>query len=467
MGLDKARAVSDISEVLARYEAASVSVAVIKDGEIIFTHAAGLQDIASGAPATPETQYAIGSVAKSFTSGLIGTLEEEGLVDLEAHPSDYVPGLEFGDQNLQEDLRVSNLLSQTSGLPWLEGSYVLFPEATQGELAGRLSSFGSSCRVGDCWAYNNFNFIMLDMIAEAVTGQSKSDLLATRILGPVGMANSVSATADFKSSDRAATGYGLRDAGAVPKATEYVFGEQVYASARDLAKWANVWMDEGADVLPADYVAQAISMQAINDGSPPESDAPGIYLFGYGYGWFIKSVDGHYVVHHGGNENGFTAHVLFVPSESLGFVTLTNQQDSLLPNVVNDLLMRCMLGLTQTPVEDYPVIVKPVDGLASPEAARLSDADKAAMRQAPQALVGSYRAEGYGQLEITHEAGGLRLKTPAATFLLTHEDGDTFGLAVVEELPLGLNVDFFRVTFVDGGLTFNLSSPEVMFTRVD
>ena len=89
------------------------------------------------------------------------------------------------------------------------------------------------------------------------------------------------------------------------------------------------------------------------------------------------------------------------------------------------------------------------------------------MRQAPEALVGSYQAEGYGRVDILMEDGGLRLQTPALKFLLVPQGGDKFGLAVAEEPPLGLNVDFFRITFVEGGLTFKISSPEVMFTRVE
>jgi hypothetical protein len=44
----------------------------------------------------------------------------------------------------------------------------------------------------------------------------------------------------------------------------------------------------------------------------------------YGLGWFLRQWNGHKVVEHGGNIDGFNAQVALMPDQKLGFVLLTN-----------------------------------------------------------------------------------------------------------------------------------------------
>lgn len=461
----------DLAAVVERYGAPGLAVAVIADDKIVYDRGFGYRDLATRSPVTSETQFGIGSIVKSFTSGLFGQLEAEGLVSLDANPAVYVPELVFRDPDLTTDLTLRHLLSQTSGLPDLAGSTAFFPEPDQAGLAPRLEHFAAGCRVGTCWRYNNLNFTTLDMVAEAVTGQSKSQLLEDRLLKPLAMTGSTSSTATFEQSPQAAVGYGMREGDAVPVACEYLFGEQIYATGTDLARWLGAWMDartEEGRVLPAGYAVQATSMQAIENGAPPEPGSPHIYLFGYGYGWQIKSIEGHYVVHHGGNENGFSAHVLFIPASGIGMVALTNQQDSLLPNVATDLLMRAWLDLPRTDVGAYPVVVSELDrgngqaGLQTlwkPDEPMTVDVD---------AVLGTYEAVGYGRIQVSRSDDTLLFTTPLGDLVLVHHGGNRFGTGSVTPPSAGVNLDFFEVVFADDGtLTFNIAAEPVVFSRSD
>ena len=61
----------------------SLSLTVVRDGETLFHRGYGHSDVASGAPVTPDTLYAIASVSKQFTSFLLEYYQEQGLIDLE------------------------------------------------------------------------------------------------------------------------------------------------------------------------------------------------------------------------------------------------------------------------------------------------------------------------------------------------------------------------------------------------
>ena len=464
-----------LKSLMHRYGAPGLAVAAIVDGKIVFSEGFGHENIKGDRPITAESLFGIGSIVKTFTSALIGTLLDDGLINLGGRPGDYIAGLAFGDAGLERDLRIRNLLSQTSGLSEMVGSYVVFPESTQVLLAPRFAHFGSTCRVGDCWAYNNVNFVLLDMVAESLTKQSKSELLMKRLLAPAGMSHSVTSTASFLASPHAATGYGLVGEQMVPVAYEEFFGEHVYATAPDMARWLALWSNRGVvggrQVISETYVRQALSMQAIDDGAPPSPDDAHVYLFGYGYGWHVKSMDGYYTVSHGGNENGFSAHVLYSPSKRVGVVALTNQQNSLLPNIVTDHVIHRLLNLPAKDLASYPIRVGQVDPILSAQDARLSILRDDPLTVSPLALVGVYQAPGYGVLHVAFTDGHLTLTTPLAKFALRHDGGNRFRLGVTAPLPAGMNVSFFVATFKEsekGGesISINLSPTPVIFTRI-
>ena len=61
----------------------SITAAVVRDGEPVWEAAVGAADVTSGADATPDTQYRIGSITKTFTAAAIMQLREAGNLDLE------------------------------------------------------------------------------------------------------------------------------------------------------------------------------------------------------------------------------------------------------------------------------------------------------------------------------------------------------------------------------------------------
>lgn len=463
----------DIVTITDKYGAPGVTISVIADSEIIYSFSSGYADVEAAQPVTRETQFGIGSVVKSFTSALIGQLASEGRLDLNVSPANYVPGLIFGDAGLTRDLTIRNLLNQTSGLPNIDGSTSFFPTETQANLAPRLVNFPASCRVGDCWAYNNLNFTMLDMVAESVTGQSKSKLIAERLFAPIGMVNSLSSSHKFAASRQAALGYVSRSGKMERAALERIFGEQVYATAPDMARWLGMWMAGGKvgdiDVVPPAYVKQALSMQAIENGGVPEAESPSIYLMGYGYGWQIKSVEGNYIVHHGGNENGFSTHVMMIPAENIGIAVMTNQQDSILPYIVTDMIMRKMLDLPAEELSAYPVMVRDALQLAKLDAQIQLD-PSAPPPMKLDSLSGTYEAPGYGLIQVTYEDNRLVLITPIGEFQLIHLGGARFGLTSSKPISAGINVDYFEVNFSEAtetpkSLSFNIAKEPVVFEK--
>ena len=87
----------------------SLAAAVVRDGELMWETAVGAADAEHGLDATPDTQYRIGSITKTFTAAAIMQLRDAGKLDLEDTLDRHVEGAAH-----RPTLR--RLLSHTSGL---------------------------------------------------------------------------------------------------------------------------------------------------------------------------------------------------------------------------------------------------------------------------------------------------------------------------------------------------------------
>ena len=74
----RARIDSAARAVLASTGAPSASIAVVRDGAIVYTNAYGLARLEPRTPAAPSMRYSIGSISKQFTATAILLLAERG-----------------------------------------------------------------------------------------------------------------------------------------------------------------------------------------------------------------------------------------------------------------------------------------------------------------------------------------------------------------------------------------------------
>jgi CubicO group peptidase (beta-lactamase class C family) len=93
----------------ARFRLPGVSAAVYHGGEVVWADAIGIAED-GGPDATPDTQYRIGSITKTFTAAAVMLLREEGRLELDDPLGRHLPGARFGE------LPLRRLLAHSSGL---------------------------------------------------------------------------------------------------------------------------------------------------------------------------------------------------------------------------------------------------------------------------------------------------------------------------------------------------------------
>jgi len=115
-----------VSSTLHKAGAPSVSVAVVRDGKLVYAKAFGTADLAAGTPATLQTRYAVGSISKQFTAAALLMLEEQGKLSMDDRVSKFFPNLTRAGE-----ISIRQLLSHTSGYEDYAPQDYVIPEWTR------------------------------------------------------------------------------------------------------------------------------------------------------------------------------------------------------------------------------------------------------------------------------------------------------------------------------------------------
>jgi CubicO group peptidase (beta-lactamase class C family) len=297
----------------------SASVAVVRGGKLVYTHAYGNAHLDPDKAATPDMRYAIGSISKQFTAAALLILQEQGKLKLDDAVGKYVPGLTRGDE-----VTIRQVLSHTSGYQdyWPE-DYLMTPMMKPTTAQAILNTWAKKpldFEPGTQWQYSNTNFVIAGMIVEKVSGQKLMDFLAERIFRPLGM-KSVWDTDQEKLTQTDATAYiraalgPLRPAPKEGRNWMFAAGE-LAMTAHDLALWDESMI--ARSILNPESYNEMFAEVKLKDGKGA----------GYGLGVALGEDNGHRVIEHDGEVTGFVAQNSVLPEEGVAVAVLTNHMAS-------------------------------------------------------------------------------------------------------------------------------------------
>ncbi len=222
------------------------------------------------------------SMAKSFLALLLGILEDEGVIDLDAAASDLVPALRGG---AYDGVRLRDVARMMSGVEFDEDYFAFRSDINR---MGRVLALGGSMdrfaaglqsrrgEAGADWQYVSIDTHVLGMAIRAATGRSVPDLMEARILRPVGLEAAPQYLTD---------GHGVA----------FVLGgltmtTRDYARLGWLVAQGGRW--QGRQIVPEAWIARATAPQ-VPDGHygyqwwvPPDAADGEVYARGI-YGQFV------------------------------------------------------------------------------------------------------------------------------------------------------------------------------------
>ena len=182
---------SAVASSLGQGLASAYSVAVWRDGAVIYAEAFGDRD-PDATPATTNTLFQIGSDTKKLTAIALLQLVEAGELELDETVADLLPELELAsDPGFLETVTVRDLLRQTSQL----ADYAPFTEVPDDdELAGiAYGRFAENeharMPAGIAYSYSNPNYALAGLITETLADAPWADVVTEQVIEPLGLAH--------------------------------------------------------------------------------------------------------------------------------------------------------------------------------------------------------------------------------------------------------------------------------------
>lgn len=320
-----------------------MSLVIVKDDEVIYSKGLGYKDLEKKVPVTADTQFPIASATKAFTGLSVLMTAEDGKFSLTDSPKKVLPFFKMADPDTDKNITIRDLLTHSSGLTRTDLAMIT-GRLTRQELIRVVGEAKPDAKLGEKFGYQN---IMFAAAGEAVAEAQKMPwerFVPERIFKPLGMTNSSMTAADMQKAKDYAFGYNYntdtKEHIRVPfrEITDTAPAGSINSSANDMAKWLRFAMNRG----------KVGDKQLISDASFAEWIKPHMKVtptgsVGYGLGWFVQTWNGMTVVQHGGNIDGFTSLVGFMPEKKLGFALLMNVGNAPLGNELMDLIWDRML----------------------------------------------------------------------------------------------------------------------------
>ena len=317
-----------IPDLMKKYAIPGVSIALIHDGELVWSGAYGYADLAHEREMTVDAVCRAESISKSVTAWGVMRLVEQGLVDLDASVQDYLHDWQLPETDYdQQAVTVRGLLSNTAGMPPGSIGEEYAPASEMPTLRQNLTQEANLIREpGTAFLYSNPGFNLLELLVEDVTSRDFAAYMEAEVLIPLGMHESSYA---WRESYQASlpTGYEM-DGTPVPP---YVYPDKasggLFANVEDLARFVSAEMigSYAKDLA-------VLNQENIQMLHTPQVEIPGLFGFvadAYGFGHFIETLpDGRKTVWHGGQGHGWMTHFHAVPESGDGIVVLTNSQRS-------------------------------------------------------------------------------------------------------------------------------------------
>jgi len=340
----------------AEQRAPSVSASVFRGEEVLWWDAVGLADVEAGTAASPETQYRIGSITKTFTAVCILQLRDAGELSLDDPLDRFIPESPHAPTLWRMLSHASGLQREPPGEIW-----ETMQAPSREELVERTAESEQPLAPGSWWHYSNLAFALLGEVVARKTGGSWEDALRERVLEPLELARTTAAA-----EQPAARGYfvlpysdavqlepdpDLGGAGALGK---------LWSTTGDLARWGAFLAVGDERVLAAATLDEMSHVRVMVDHER--------WTLAWGTGLELYRRGERAFVGHGGAMPGHLAGLVVHRASGIGAAVLMNTSAGGAPEALAlDLAVAAIEALPETakpwqPGEPAPAEVEPLLG---------------------------------------------------------------------------------------------------------
>lgn len=393
-----------IDREMAQNEITGISIALVDNQQVVWQQGFGYADLENRTPATPETVYRAGSIAKVFTAAAAMQLAEQGKLDIDHPLAAALP--EFSIKSRFPNaapVTPRNIMCHHSGLPsnFLRGLFVRDPERFD-SVVGAIHDEHLAFPPNYVFSYSNLGMALLGAAIQKVSGEAFDTYMHDHFFLPLGMPQSSFAqrpVAKTYDRNKESEAFSLRD---MPAAN-------LLSNVVDLSQFMKMQFADGKSgkhqVLSAASLHEMVRIQ--------NKDFPLTLKQYVGLGWMMSGIDipgGGPVASHGGSLPDSHSMMAILPEHKLGVVVLSNSATShvAVSKIATEalrLMLEAKTGIRQNPEPPVPA----AERAPSPEELRQFDGHF-------DTMVGLARiSTKSGQIDV--DAAGHQFR------LVPHEDG--------------------------------------------
>ena len=396
-----------------------LSIAVVQDGKVIYAKGFGFRDVENKLPVTTDTLFAIGSVSKSFTSLIFGTLNDEGKVEWDSPVRTYLPTFQIDDPIATDHATPRDLFSHRTGLPghdliWYSSNF------SREDIYNRLKYLKSNKGFRAGYEYCNLMIMTMGYLEGHVANTSWEDLVSTRIFQPLGMNESNFSVVDSQKSSDFAQPYSLKKdvVTKVPFKNIDAIGPagSINSSINDMSHYLIFQLGDGT--YDNKRIVSQNNLKLVHTGQTAITSLPeffsqnGLGPMTYAMGWVDTTFRGHHMVWHNGGIDGFHSLLTMLPEDKIGIVILSNLSDNPALEPIAYSAFDRLLGLSLDPWLDRYKTLAEKAKKASEESKKhqVSTAKSGTQLSHPLSdFVGDYSHPAYGTVKIAQSGDALTI----------------------------------------------------------
>ncbi len=431
---------SFIQQTLEQWHVPGVAVAVIKDGQTILCDGFGSRNLAQNLPVTADTLFPIASCTKAFTATCLALLVDEGKLEWDKPVRHYLPAFKLHDPHATELMTPRDLLCHRSGLPrhdvmWYAANF------TRQAVFDRLRHLEPSASFRGTWQYQNIMYMVAGLVIQEVTGQTWEAFIKQRIFDVLGLGRTNTSTTVAQADDNHSRPYLYRDE--LLREVPYYGADEneatgpagtINSCVSEMARWLTVHLNHGQwgdkNLVSRHNLGEMHKPHFFID-DPQARERLGFDFYSYGLGWFMYSYKGQMLLEHGGNLDGFSSLVSFIPRHNIGIVVLSNGEGShnAIPHTLSFTIYDRLLGLEPTDWNGrYMALYKEMHTAQKESKSKTAEERRPSTpSHALEEYVGEYEHPGYGVYAVRPRSDALELVANNKTVMpMTHYHYDIF-----------------------------------------
>lgn len=294
-----------------------MSIAIGRDGRLVFADGFGSLDLDGKVAATADTRYRIASITKPVTAVAVLQLEATGKLGLDDPVHQRCPGYPEKESNPT----IRHLLAHQGGIRHTtdeEDTSIVGAFPRLADAIAPVTGEALEFEPGTKTLYTSWGYAILGCVIETISGQSYMDYITEHVLGPAGMSATTLDRPDFAAPDFSP---GYRERGSRLEPSEVVDtrfktpASGLISSAPDLVRFALAL--QSGDLLAEDWRARMFEPQTLRDGKVTQ----------HTLGWVTAPRPGGLAAYYStGSMEGTTAFLYTIPEKGYAVAILANRE---------------------------------------------------------------------------------------------------------------------------------------------